>query len=87
MAWGTKLKYKDVETWIQFKYEQFPLFCFYCCCIGHNERMCVVRKDDLNKHQLKENEYGLWLRASSVKFTVGRGYAATPAQENKGSAM
>lgn len=41
---GTKLKYKQSEIWIQFKYEQLPIFCYYCGYIGHNIRMCTKRK-------------------------------------------
>lgn len=44
---GTKLKYKMREIWVEFRYEQLPFFCYYCSCIGHNKRICAVRKEDL----------------------------------------
>lgn len=73
---GTKLRYKQNEIWIQFRYEQLPLFCYYCGCIGHTERMYIKRKDVLNQQGVKENEYGSWLRASSIKAFLGRGYSS-----------
>lgn len=55
---GTKVKYKNCETWIQFRYEQFPVFCYYCGCIGHNERIYEKRKEDLQHGTLKEDQFG-----------------------------
>lgn len=45
---GTMLKHKQSEFWILFKYEQLPIFYYYCGCIGHNERGCTKRNEDLN---------------------------------------
>ena len=36
-----KIKKQGGEwTWINFKYERLPTFCFFCGIIGHNERFC-----------------------------------------------
>lgn len=59
---GTTLKFKQNETWIQFKYEQLPFLCYYCGCIGNNEMNTIQRKHDLRLNVLKENQYGSWLR-------------------------
>lgn len=68
---GTRLKYKQQETWIQFKYEQLPIFCYYCGCIGHNEKRCVRRKEDLSMNCLKEEQFGAWLRANNGRSVLG----------------
>lgn len=37
----TKLKYRQNEIWVDFKYEQLPGFCFYCGCSGHSKKDVV----------------------------------------------
>lgn len=59
---GTTLRFKNQENWISFKYEHLPTFCFYCGCLGHNERICHLRGDDLGLNRLKESQFGPWLR-------------------------
>lgn len=72
LARGTKLRYKNNEIWVQFKYEQLPGFCFCCGCIGHSDRVCIMRKEDMKSNRLKGNEFGSWLRAFSVKMSGDR---------------
>lgn len=50
---GTKLRFKQSEIWVQFKYEQLPIFCFHCGCVGYNERVCTWLKEDLDLNCLK----------------------------------
>lgn len=44
-----------------------PTFCFYCGTIGHSEKACDMKMDDSRKDQVREGQYGSWLRASQVK--------------------
>lgn len=62
---GTMLKYKMKERWVDFKYEQLPIFCFYCGQIGHNEKLCAKRKEDAALNKVKCDQYGHWLRAEN----------------------
>lgn len=55
---GTTLKYKQEECWIEFKYEQLPLFCFYCGRVGHNEILCSQRRTDVDQTVLKLHSMG-----------------------------
>lgn len=64
---GTMLKYKMQECWVEFKYEQLPIFCFYCGQIGHNEKSCVKRKDDVVSNKVKNDQFGHWLRAENKR--------------------
>lgn len=64
---GTELKYKQAETWIEFKYEQLPNFCYYCGLIGHSEKMCLKRKQDVDGKCVLYEQFGGWLRAGSRK--------------------
>lgn len=60
---GTKLKFKQMETWIEFKYEQVTIFCYYYGRIGHNEKMCSIRKRDVENNYVLTEQFGGWLRA------------------------
>lgn len=55
---GTKLKYKHLETWVEFKYVQLPNFCYYCVQIGHNETVCSKRKQDVSQNCVIKKQLG-----------------------------
>lgn len=68
--------------WVDFKYENLAMFCFYCGKVGHSESSCYDRKSDANHSSLIENPYGDCLRAE-----MGRSCIRTPRlmeQKNKG---
>lgn len=58
---GTKLKFRQHENWVDFKYEQLSDLCFYCWLIGHNEKGCNKRKIDVAANCLIIGQYGMWL--------------------------
>lgn len=60
---GTKLKFSEKEVWVEFKYENLALFCFYCGQIGHSERLCWVKKRDADSGKIRAEQYGDWLKA------------------------
>lgn len=65
---GTKLKYRQSDSWVDFRYEQLPIFCFYCGQIGHNERLCLKRGEDVERGCVRNDQFGYWLKAGSRKI-------------------
>lgn len=49
--------------WVDFKYENMGLLCFYCGRVGHAEISCWERTGDAMRGQILEDQYGEWLRA------------------------
>ncbi|KAH7845606.1 hypothetical protein Vadar_004013 [Vaccinium darrowii] len=53
--------------WVSFRYEKLPIFCHYCGVVGHDDKVCMEKYNDSKGGQVKENQYGAWLKASPVK--------------------
>lgn len=49
-------------SWITFKYERLPTFCFYCGIIGHSEKFCEALFDDVDNDGTRK--YDASLRAT-----------------------
>ncbi|KAK1360188.1 hypothetical protein POM88_044662 [Heracleum sosnowskyi] len=57
-----KMKMNGEEWfWVNFRYENVPMFCFICGIVGHSEKYC----SKLFEHEAEEitKPYGPWLRA------------------------
>lgn len=53
----------EVErSWVTFKYERLPTFCFICGIIGYDNKHCLVNPN----WQHANLQYGEWLRAGSA---------------------
>ena len=50
-------------SWLNFRYERFPLFCFLCGVIEHANTFCEKRFDNYQKGMVMP--YGTWLRATT----------------------
>ncbi|CAA0837917.1 Unknown protein, partial [Striga hermonthica] len=48
---------------VGFKYEKLINLCHYCRKIGHLDRACQLKMDDIRNNSLREEQYGDWLRA------------------------
>ena len=51
------------KSWIAFRYERLPNFCYWCGCLDHAEKVC---DDGLKKKNVDSSEgfqYGVWMRA------------------------
>ncbi|CAA0809678.1 Unknown protein [Striga hermonthica] len=62
---GTNIKLGADNKWVEFRYENLQSFCFYCGRIGHTDRNCANKKEDISRKMLNLGQYGEWLRASS----------------------
>lgn len=49
------------------------MFYFYCGVIGHNERRCRKKKQDVSNNYVKEDQYGYWMRTEG-RFSEGMRY-------------
>ena len=55
---------KGRETWISFKYERLPNFCYWCGHVSHSDKDCPYWLRNKDSLRLEEQQFGLWLRAS-----------------------
>lgn len=51
---GTKHKLNGEVCWVDFKYEQLANFCCYCGRMGHSDKMCQMRRENLRKNELQK---------------------------------
>ena len=66
---GNILNLDGEKTWVNFKYERLPSFCYACGYLGHDEKHCP--NQPCNPDSPKQ--YGEWLRASgNQKSSVDR---------------
>ena len=54
----------DDETWVSFKYEKLPNFCYWCGMVSHGDRECDVWLSSKGSLSLDQQGYGNWMRAS-----------------------
>jgi hypothetical protein len=53
---------QDGITWLDFRYENLPMFCFYCGLVGHVEDTCEAKPKDIMEETI--NPRGAWLRST-----------------------
>uniref|UniRef100_A0A803PAN9 CCHC-type domain-containing protein n=1 Tax=Cannabis sativa TaxID=3483 RepID=A0A803PAN9_CANSA len=61
-----------VRKWLQFKYEQIGIFCYYCGCLGHQRRGCKLSSPIMvtSESGIPFPLYGSWLSTSSSYLDV-----------------
>ncbi|KAH7864829.1 hypothetical protein Vadar_034373 [Vaccinium darrowii] len=75
--------------WVSFRYEKLLPMCHYCGMVGHDDKVCVEKYNDVHKGVVKENLYGAWLKASPTKATScrrpeGRAESSLASSDSKG---
>ncbi|GER30019.1 chaperone protein DNAj, partial [Striga asiatica] len=61
-------------------YENLQTFCYYCGKIGHSDRGCDQKREDIKRSTLKPGQFGEWLKASGGNFLGSRD--KTPSENN-----
>ncbi|CAA0835125.1 Unknown protein [Striga hermonthica] len=67
----THLRLEDQTVNVGFKYEKLKNHCHYYGFIGHLDRACSVRLDDIKSRSLHEGQYGAWMRAPEYNRWAG----------------
>ncbi|XP_035541689.1 uncharacterized protein LOC118344688 [Juglans regia] len=60
---GCVINVGDARSWIPFKYERLPSFCYYCGIVLHSQHRCSRHFSDGSTHTESPPQYGPWLRA------------------------
>ncbi|KAK6158700.1 hypothetical protein DH2020_006014 [Rehmannia glutinosa] len=63
---GTFINFGCEKVWVDFRYENLAGFCYYCGIVGHTEKICEARRQDLQSNNLKGGQYGEWLKANEL---------------------
>jgi hypothetical protein len=58
---------QDKETWISFKYERLPNFCYWCGFLTHTDKDCPIWLRNQDTLRLEDQQFGAWLRASNER--------------------
>lgn len=45
-------------TWVDFKYERLPIFCYWCGMVDHDERDCMLWIHSSKTLKAEEKQYG-----------------------------
>lgn len=65
IARGRTVNLEGRKMWVPFAYEKLPKMCFKCGCILHGKMGCVGQGLKQSNTDERDNQFGLWLRASS----------------------
>ena len=64
---GRALNIAGKTSWVEFKYEKLPLFCFRCGCILHSPKGCPVPFSSQLNATENPKQWGTWLRATDPR--------------------
>ncbi|GER49984.1 formation of crista junctions protein 1 [Striga asiatica] len=59
---------------VDFKYERLVSMGYYCGILGHLDRACNKRDEDITNRSLKEGLYREWMRAQEIPLLSGYGH-------------
>ncbi|CAA0817405.1 Unknown protein [Striga hermonthica] len=74
---GTKIRLGAENRWVSFRYENLQSFCFYCGLVGHIDKNCLAKKNDLARNVLNLGQFGEWLRGGPTYFSESKSYRSS----------
>ncbi|KAH7864775.1 hypothetical protein Vadar_033674 [Vaccinium darrowii] len=72
----------DAPFWVEFRYEKLPMFCRYCGMVGHELLNCDKRFFDIEEDDLRDAQYGPWIRASPATQSNRNKASPSPARQS-----
>ncbi|CAA0838704.1 Unknown protein [Striga hermonthica] len=76
----TVVKLGDTRTMVIFRYERLVNLCYYYGMIGHLDRGCNRRAEDIEKGKPIEGQFGEWLKAKET-YHGGRTFQASSSED------
>ncbi|KAF5458418.1 hypothetical protein F2P56_022445 [Juglans regia] len=71
LARGRQLSLDESKSWIPFKYERLPNFCYHCGMIKHAMGICESLDRGKTSMEGFSQQYGPWLRANPKASLTG----------------
>jgi hypothetical protein len=75
---GRALNLCGKSSWVTFKYEKLPLFCFNCGCIVHDDQGCSVPRPTRLSSVEETKKWGVWLRTEDPRNRWNSGSKESP---------
>jgi hypothetical protein len=72
---GRALEVDEKTSWVSFKYEKLPQFCFSCGCLVHGEKGCSIPKPTRLSSKEGPKPWGMWLRAKDPGRKLSGGWS------------
>jgi hypothetical protein len=63
---GRIINIRNKSTWVMFKYEKLPNFCYHCGVVRHSRRGCVAKSLRGEGSLSRDTPFGPWLRVPPV---------------------
>jgi hypothetical protein len=63
---GRKINIRNKSTWVKFKYEKLPNFCYHCGVVRHSRRGCAAKSLRGEGSLPRDTPFGPWLRVPPV---------------------
>ncbi|XP_059429320.1 uncharacterized protein LOC132163147 [Corylus avellana] len=82
---GRALKLEGKSSWVEFKYEKLPIFCFRCGRIVHGPRGCPIPPPTSRSAAKEFNKWGVELRALDPRRRGARGRHSYREQSTRNS--